>query len=53
MAKSPSQQVDRYLAQSIIYSPNDALVRCLRNNIKIYIKTTPTYFGVTVTTSPG
>jgi len=32
--------------QSIIYSPTDALVSCLKNNINIYIKTAPTYFGV-------
>ena len=41
--------------QSFIYSPTDALVCCLKNNIKIYIKiyikTAPTCFGVTVT--PG
>ena len=39
--------------QSFIYSPTDALVSCLKNNIKIYIKTAPTYFGVTVTPSSG
>jgi hypothetical protein len=31
--------------QSFIYSPTDALVSCLKNNIKIYIKTAPTSFG--------
>ena len=40
--------------QSFIYSPTDALVSCLKQNntkiyFKIYIKTTPTCFGVTVT----
>ena len=29
------------------------LVSCLKNNIKIYIKTSPTCFGVTVTPSSG
>ena len=40
--------------QSFIYSPTDALVSCpppKKNNIKIYIKTAPTCFGVTVTPS--
>jgi len=32
--------------KSFIYSPTDALVSCLKNNIKIYIKTAPTCFGV-------
>ena len=31
-----------------IYSPTDEVVICLKNNIKIYIKTAPTYFSVTV-----
>jgi len=35
------------------YSPTDAPVSCLKKNIKIYIKTAPTCFGVTVTTSSG
>jgi len=36
-----------------IYSPTDTLVSCLKkNNIKIYIKTAPTWFGV-VTPSSG
>ena len=43
--------------QSFIYSPTDALVSCLKNNIKIYIKiyikTAPTCYGVTVTPSSG
>jgi hypothetical protein len=34
------------------YSPTDAQVKCLKNNIKIYIKTAPTCFG-TVTPSSG
>jgi len=38
--------------QSFIYSPTDALVSCLKNNIKIYIKTAPTCFGA-VTPSSG
>jgi len=32
--------------QNFVYSPTDALVICLKN-IKIYIKTAPTCFGVT------
>ena len=43
--------------QSFIYSPTDALVSCLKNNIKIYvticIKRAPTCFGFTVTPSSG
>jgi len=39
--------------RSFIYSPTDALVSCLKNNIKIYTKTAPTCFGVTVTPSTG
>jgi len=35
-----------------IYSPTDALVSCLKNNIKIYIKTVPACFGA-VTPSSG
>jgi len=34
------------------YSPTDAQVTYLKNNIKIYIKTTPTCFGA-VTPSSG
>ena len=38
--------------QNFIYSPTDALISCLKNNIKIYIKmyikTAPTCFGVQV-----
>jgi len=41
--------------QSFIHSPTDAVVSCLKNNIKIYIKiyieTAPTRFGVTVISS--
>ena len=33
--------------QSFIYSPTDTLMSFLKNNIKIYIKTAPTCFGVT------
>ena len=36
--------------QSFIYPPTDAPVSCLKNNIKIYIKTAATCFG-TVTSS--
>ena len=40
----------------VFYSPNDAQVKCLKNNfkicIKIDIKTSPTYFGA-VTPSSG
>ena len=39
--------------QSFIYSPTDAPVSCLKINTKIYIKTAPTCFGVTVTPSSG
>jgi len=39
------------VGQSLIYSPTDALVSCLKNN-KIYIKTAPTCFG-TVTPPPS
>ena len=49
---------DKYVQkyQSFIYSPNNALVSCLKKNnikiyIKIYIKRAPTCFGVTVTPS--
>ena len=39
---------------SFVYSPTDALVSFLKKkNIKIYIKTAPTYFGVIVTPSSG
>ena len=44
------RQSTQYL-QSFIYSPSDALVSCLKNikiYIKIYIKTSPTCFGVNV-----
>ena len=30
----------------VIYSPTTAQVNCLKNNINIYIKITPTCFGV-------
>ena len=43
----------RTFDQSFIYSPTDAPVSCLKNNTKIYIKTAPTCFGVTVTPSSG
>jgi len=36
----------------VFYSPTGAQVNCLKNNIKIYIKTTPTCFGA-VTPSSG
>jgi len=46
-----------HVTKGLIYSPTDALVSCLKNNIKsyikIYIKTAPTCFGVTVTPSSG
>ena len=32
--------------QSVIRSPTDAIVSCLKNSIKIYIETAPTCFGV-------
>jgi hypothetical protein len=37
----------------LLFHQLDAPVICLKNNIKIYIKTAPTYFGVTVTPSSG
>jgi len=37
---------------NVFYSPTDAPVNCLNNNIKIDIKTAPTCFGV-VTPSSG
>jgi hypothetical protein len=36
----------------VFYSPTDAQVNCLKNNIKVYIKTAPTHFGA-VTPSSG
>jgi len=36
----------------VFYSPTDAQVSCLKNNIKIYITTAPTCFGA-VTPSSG
>ena len=36
----------------VFYSSTDAQVNCLKNNIKIYIKTAPTCFGA-VTPSSG
>ena len=43
--------------ESFIFSPIDALMSCLKNNIKIYIriyiKTPPKCFDVTVTLSAG
>jgi hypothetical protein len=36
----------------VFHSPNDAQVNCLKNNIKIYIKTALTYFGP-ITPSSG
>ena len=41
-----------FIYQSVFYAPTDTLVRCLKNNITIYIKTAPTYFGV-VTPASG
>jgi len=36
----------------VFYLPTDAQVKCLKNNIKIYIKTAPTCFAA-VTPSSG
>jgi hypothetical protein len=36
----------------VFFSPTDAQVNCLKNNIKIYIKTSPTCFG-SITPSSG
>ena len=45
------------ILSKFIYSPTDAQLNCLGNNLKIYIeiniKTAPTCFGVTVTPSSG
>jgi hypothetical protein len=38
---------------NFIYSPTDAPASCLKNNIKIHIKTAPTCFGVTVAPTAG
>jgi hypothetical protein len=35
----------------VFYSLSDAQVNCLKNNIKIYIKTAPTCFGAVVPSS--
>jgi len=35
--------VNRLVSQSFIYSPTDALLSCLKNSIKIYIKTAPAF----------
>ena len=52
--RNSSQNFRTY--RSFIYSPTDALVSCLKSNInpyiKIYIKTGPPCFGVTVKPSP-
>jgi len=37
--------------QGFIYSPTDAPVSCLKNNIKIYIKTAPTCFSAVTPSS--
>jgi len=39
--------------QSLIIQTTDALLSCLKNSIKIYIKTAPTCSGVTVTPPSG
>jgi len=36
-----------------VYSPTDAAVSCLKNNIKIHIKTAPTCFGAVTPSSGG
>jgi hypothetical protein len=49
-------QRKHYFNKVFFYSPTDAQVNCLKNNLKIYIKinikTAPTYFGA-VTPSSG
>ena len=42
----------KYTVNQVFYSTTDAQVNCLKNNIKIYIKTAPTCFGA-VTPSSG
>jgi hypothetical protein len=37
----------------VLYSPTDAQVNCLKDNIKIYIKTAPTCFGAVAPSSGG
>ena len=49
-----NRRMRKRIYQIFIYSPSDAPVSCLKKNcikiyIKIYIKTTPTCFDVTVT----
>jgi hypothetical protein len=36
---------NKYGCPNFIYSPTNALVSCLKKNIKIFIKTAPTSFG--------
>jgi hypothetical protein len=43
--------MENLLHQGFIYSPTDPLVSCLKNNIKIYIKTAPTCFGAVAPSS--
>jgi len=52
--KADRSDVDNgfFYYQCFIYSSTDAPVNCLKNNIKIYIETAPTCFGVTVKRSP-
>ena len=35
----------------VFYSPTDSQEKCLKNNIKIYIKTAPTCFGAVTPSS--
>jgi hypothetical protein len=39
------------MTNSVFYSSTDAQVSCLKKNIKIYIKTTPTCFGAVTPSS--
>jgi hypothetical protein len=52
----PGYGVETWTSQTwsrkVFYSPTDAQVSCLKNSIKIYIKTAPTCFGA-VTPSSG
>jgi len=43
----------RWIYQSFIYSPTDAPVNCIKNNIKTDIKTAPTCFSAATPSSGG
>jgi hypothetical protein len=51
--KTDVKQIDikQGLCVKVFYSPTDAQVSCLKNIVKIYIKTAPTYFGAVTPSS--